>query len=212
MSSRRAQFTEVKLLAVHTTSLLNPRAALGWEAQPKGKFDEELHVPGGQSRRACTLARVCSVAEYASGCAARQLTPDSHALTAPELGLCQRQCMAGVEHLVSCRPCPRPSCVLNRVSAYSRFVPQDADHVPGGAHQWYHCARRQLLRNNWIATLNAALRALATREDIPLIDVEALHLQLPAAHCHKPDGFHPQVRVENWKLEFQLICPGGART
>ncbi len=50
VSLRRARFTEVRLLAAHTTSLLNPRAALGWEAQPRGKFDEELHLPGGQSR------------------------------------------------------------------------------------------------------------------------------------------------------------------
>ena len=51
---------------------------------------------------------------------------------------------------------------------------------------------RQLLRNNWVATFNAALRFLADRDDIPLIDLETLHLQLPAAHCHKRDGFHPQ--------------------
>ncbi len=54
---------------------------------------------------------------------------------------------------------------------------------------------RQLLRNNWVATLNSALRHLAARDGVPLLDVEALHLQLPAAHCHKPDGFHPQAEL-----------------
>ena len=55
--------------------------------------------------------------------------------------------------------------------------------------------RRQLLRNNWIATLNAALRALAKRNNIPLVDLETLHLQLPAAHLYKADGFHPQEEL-----------------
>ena len=54
------------------------------------------------------------------------------------------------------------------------------------------CQCRQLLRNNWVATLNAALRHLAMRDDIALIDLETLHIQLPAAHCFKQDGFHPQ--------------------
>ena len=54
---------------------------------------------------------------------------------------------------------------------------------------------RQLLRNGWIATFNAALRFLAERDDIPLIDLETLHLQLPAAHCLISDGIHPQPEL-----------------
>ncbi len=49
-----------------------------------------------------------------------------------------------------------------------------------------------MLRNTWVATLNAAMRHLARRENIPLVDLETLHLQLPAQHLYKADGFHPQ--------------------
>ena len=41
----------------------------------------------------------------------------------------------------------------------------------------------QLLLNNYMATLNAALRHVAASDGIPLVDFEALALQLPAAHC-----------------------------
>ena len=53
------------------------------------------------------------------------------------------------------------------------------------------CARRRLLRNKWVSTLNAAMRHMAKRDNVPLIDLERLHMQLPAAHCYRFDGFHP---------------------
>ena len=56
-------------------------------------------------------------------------------------------------------------------------------------------SRRQLLRSNWFATLDAALRYVAKRENIPLIDLEAIHLQLPAAHVYQWDGTHPLGEV-----------------
>ena len=49
-----------------------------------------------------------------------------------------------------------------------------------------------MLRNTWVATLNAAMRHIARRDNIPLVDLETLHLQLPAQHLYRPDGFHPQ--------------------
>ncbi len=45
--------------------------------------------------------------------------------------------------------------------------------------------------NNWVATLNAALRHFARQDAIPMVDLEAIHLQLPAAHCFTHDGTHP---------------------
>ena len=51
--------------------------------------------------------------------------------------------------------------------------------------------RRQIMMNNWVGTLNAALRHLARQDGVPLVDLETLHLQLPAAHCYTPDGTHP---------------------
>ena len=45
--------------------------------------------------------------------------------------------------------------------------------------------------NNWVGTLNAALRHMAEQDNIPLVEVETLMLQLPAAHCYTSDGIHP---------------------
>ena len=55
---------------------------------------------------------------------------------------------------------------------------------------WVHECRT-LLNNNWVSTLNAAMRAVARRDGLPLLDLETLHLQLPAAHCYMIDGIHP---------------------
>jgi len=52
-----------------------------------------------------------------------------------------------------------------------------------------------MLRNNWVATLNAAMRHVAARDGIPLVELETLHLQLPAAHLYNSDGFHPQPNL-----------------
>ena len=57
------------------------------------------------------------------------------------------------------------------------------------------CHDRQLLFNNWIGTLNAALRHVAKRDNIPLVDLETLLLQLPAAHCYSVDGIHPHGKL-----------------
>ena len=51
----------------------------------------------------------------------------------------------------------------------------------------------QLLWNSHIAAVNAALRHVAARESLPLLDLERIMMQLPAAHVHARDGFHPQV-------------------
>ncbi len=51
---------------------------------------------------------------------------------------------------------------------------------------------RTLLNNTWVSTLNAAMRAIAERDGLPLLDLEALHLQMPAAHCYMTDGIHPR--------------------
>ena len=52
-----------------------------------------------------------------------------------------------------------------------------------------------MLRNTWVSTLNAAMRHMARRDDIPLVDLETLHLQLPAAHLYKEDGLHPRPNL-----------------
>ena len=49
----------------------------------------------------------------------------------------------------------------------------------------------QLLLNNYIATLNAALRHVAASDGFALIDFESIALQLPAAHLYMDDGMHP---------------------
>ena len=54
----------------------------------------------------------------------------------------------------------------------------------------------QLLWNNYIAAVNHALRHVAAREGLPLLDYEDVTLQLPAAHAHARDGFHPQARLQ----------------
>lgn len=53
------------------------------------------------------------------------------------------------------------------------------------------CNRRTLLNNNLVSTLNAAMRRIAQRDGLPLLDLETLHLQLPAAHCYMNDGIPP---------------------
>ena len=42
-----------------------------------------------------------------------------------------------------------------------------------------------------MSTLNAAMRHLAGRDGIPLLDLEVLNRQLPAAHLYQNDGIHP---------------------
>ena len=54
----------------------------------------------------------------------------------------------------------------------------------------------QLLWNAHIATVNAALRYVAARESLILLDYEQTMSQLPAAHLHARDGFHPQVTLD----------------
>jgi len=44
---------------------------------------------------------------------------------------------------------------------------------------------KQLLWNNWIAALNTALRHMAAEDGLPVIDLEALALQLPAAYLYR---------------------------
>jgi len=51
-----------------------------------------------------------------------------------------------------------------------------------------------VLWNNYIAAVNGALRHVAAREALPVVDYEGMMLQLPTAHAHSRDGFHPQVR------------------
>ena len=50
----------------------------------------------------------------------------------------------------------------------------------------------QLLLNNYIATMNAALRYVAATDGLVLIDLEAIAVQLPAAHLYLDDGMHPR--------------------
>ena len=47
------------------------------------------------------------------------------------------------------------------------------------------------MSNNWASSLNAAMRHMARRDGLPLLDLETLHLQLPAAHLYMTDGLHP---------------------
>ena len=44
---------------------------------------------------------------------------------------------------------------------------------------------KQLLWNNWIAVVNAALRHMAAKHGNPVIDLEALAQQLPAAYLYR---------------------------
>ena len=44
---------------------------------------------------------------------------------------------------------------------------------------------KQLLWNNWIAALNTALRHMAAADGLPVVDLEALSLQLPAAYLYR---------------------------
>ena len=39
-----------------------------------------------------------------------------------------------------------------------------------------------------------ALRHVAIQEALPVVDYEGMMLQLPTAHAHARDGFHPQAR------------------
>ena len=50
----------------------------------------------------------------------------------------------------------------------------------------------QLLLNNYMATVNAALRHVAASDGLVLIDLEAVAVQLPAAHLYLDDGMHPR--------------------
>ena len=59
---------------------------------------------------------------------------------------------------------------------------------------------KRVLWNNYIAAVNGALRFVAARQSLPIIDYERIMLQLPTAHLHSADGFHPLVRV---RLERQ---------
>ena len=52
-----------------------------------------------------------------------------------------------------------------------------------------------MLWNNYIAAVNGALRHVAAREALPVIDYEDIMLQLPTAYVHSGDGFHPQART-----------------
>ncbi len=54
---------------------------------------------------------------------------------------------------------------------------------------------RQLLWNRYIAAANSALRHVAAEESLTLMDYESIMLQLPTAHSHRSDGFHPLVRA-----------------
>ena len=54
---------------------------------------------------------------------------------------------------------------------------------------------KQLLWNNYIADVNAALRHVAATEALTLLDYESIMLRLPTAHGHFLDGFHPLVRL-----------------
>ena len=51
-----------------------------------------------------------------------------------------------------------------------------------------------MLWNNYIAAVNGALRHVAAREALPVVDYEGMMLQLPTSHAHASDGFHPQAR------------------
>ena len=155
----------MRLLAVHSTSLLNPRAALSWEAQPVASGDEELHLPQGHS----THLTPCS---YREPCPA-SLGTRRHTVIRRRLTLTSGTSTSIIDDL---QDGDVAGCMTT------------ADLLGG-----YVC--RQLLRNSWIATFNAALRGLADREGIPLVDLETLHLQLPAAHSFQHDRLHPQGEV-----------------
>ena len=51
----------MRFLAVHTTTLWNPRTLLGWEAQPWASGEDELHLPPGDSRHAQALSTVLAL-------------------------------------------------------------------------------------------------------------------------------------------------------
>jgi len=53
---------------------------------------------------------------------------------------------------------------------------------------------KRVLWNNYIAAVNGALRHVAAQEALPMLDYEGMMLQLPTAHAHSRDGFHPQAR------------------
>ena len=74
-----------------------------------------------------------------------------------------------------------------------RKAPYEAMTLPFG-----HSKR--LLWNNYIAAVNGALRHVAAQEAVTLLDYEGIMLQLPAAHAHAADGFHPQVRSRSYCL------------
>ena len=63
-----------------------------------------------------------------------------------------------------------------------------------GAHLCL-CTRRQMLRNACVSTLNGAMRHIARRDNLPLVDLETLHLQLPVEHVYRVDGFHPRSNL-----------------
>ena len=55
---------------------------------------------------------------------------------------------------------------------------------------------QQLLWNNYIADVNAALRHVAATQALTLLDYESVLLRLPTAHAHFLDGMHPLVRPD----------------
>ena len=54
---------------------------------------------------------------------------------------------------------------------------------------------KELLWNNYIASVNAALRHAAKRLSLTVIDFEVLALQLPQHHLHTHDGMHPHGKL-----------------
>ena len=82
---------------------------------------------------------------------------------------------------------------LSHPGVTGAFVVDVPEHEPG-CHL-HLCVCRQMLRNTWVATLNAAMRHIARRDNLPLVDLETLHLQLPVEHVYRVDGFHPRSNL-----------------
>jgi hypothetical protein len=58
-------------------------------------------------------------------------------------------------------------------------------------------ASLQLIINNYIVTLNAALRHVAASDGLALIDFATIAQQLPAAHLWIRDGMHPHPKLSS---------------
>ena len=54
---------------------------------------------------------------------------------------------------------------------------------------------RELLWNNHLAVVNAALRHASREMALPVIDYESISMQLPDMHLHVRDGLHPQDKL-----------------